>query len=91
MNIGKFTSESLAEENLVARQIVNEITKFGVNDRQILLIINTLALNLENVEHMKSITSVVDKLKDSNMSIIDKIDGKIGYISGKEADNFSGE
>jgi hypothetical protein len=73
MNIGEFASERDAKENLTARQIVKEVLNFGVNDRMILMIIHQLALNLENVEHMKTVARAVTNLQ-SNVFLIDRTD-----------------
>jgi hypothetical protein len=73
MNIGEFSSERDAKENLTARQIVQEVLNFGVNDRMILLIIHQLALNLENVEHMKAVARAVAGLQ-SNVFLMDRTD-----------------
>ena len=48
-----------------ARDIVKEITNFGVNDNQIMHIVYLLSLNLENLENMKEITSFLKKFTDS--------------------------
>lgn len=67
---GKTESEAAAEENLVARQIVREITNFGVSQRQMMLIVYLLAMELENVEHMRALTKVVRDLGGDGMFII---------------------
>ncbi len=46
--IGKTETEIWAEESLKSRQVVDEILKFGVNQRQVLQIISLLSLELEN-------------------------------------------
>jgi len=59
---GQSGSEKRAEENLVCRQILREISNFGITQRQQLFLIYLLATELENVEHMKAITSRVRDL-----------------------------
>ncbi len=59
---GQSTSEKQAEENLVCRQILKEISNFGITQRQQLFLIYLLGTELENVEHMKAITSLVRDL-----------------------------
>ena len=44
-----------------AREIVQEILRFGVNQEEIMHIIYLLSLNLESSEQMKEITSVIKK------------------------------
>ena len=56
---GEASSEVRARENQVCRQIVKEVINFGVTQRQMLLVIYLLALELENVENMRNITQVV--------------------------------
>ena len=50
-------------ENAMAREIVQEIMKFGVNQPQILQIINLLALELEDNETMKGIRNLIEQSK----------------------------
>jgi hypothetical protein len=66
---GQLSSEKMAEESQVAHQIVREIGHFGVNDRQRWLIINSLALELENVEEMKELTGFIKELKGDSLFI----------------------
>jgi len=47
-----------AKEVLTCRQIVSEISRFGVSDNQRLKIIELLALEIENRDDSLSITSV---------------------------------
>jgi hypothetical protein len=69
---GQLKSEKLAEENTVCRQIVKEIANFGVTQRQQLLIIYLLALELENTEQMQNITALVRELAGSDLLLIDQ-------------------
>lgn len=57
--IGKSETEAWAQEMLVCRQIVDEIYRFGVNQKQTLNIIKLLAMQLENHEAMVAISAVV--------------------------------
>jgi hypothetical protein len=43
------------------REIVYEILNFGVSQRQLLIIIKLLSLELDNNEVMKSITEIVEE------------------------------
>lgn len=52
------------EKKNQCREIVKEICDFGVNQRQILYIIDLLALRVENNEHMKEIRNAVSKSRD---------------------------
>lgn len=57
--IGQTETENWAQEMLVCRQIVREISKFGVNQNQLLNIIKLLAMELEDHEAMVAISAVV--------------------------------
>jgi hypothetical protein len=71
---GEFQSEKTAEENRIAREIVKEISNFGINERQRWLVIYQLALELENVGDLQEITSFIKELKGSEI-----------FLSGKES------
>lgn len=60
---GQLQSEKTAQENAIARQIVREIGMFGINERQRWLIIHGLAMELENVEDLKTLVGFVKNLK----------------------------
>ncbi len=57
--IGQTDTEKWAQEMLTCRQIVKEISKFGVNQNQLLNIIKLLAMELEDHETMVAISAVV--------------------------------
>lgn len=59
---GDLNSDKLAEEIFVCRQIVNEISNFGVNDRQIINIIHLLTLQIENVDVMQELSAAVKEI-----------------------------
>ena len=71
---GEFQSEKVAEENRIAREIVKEISNFGINERQRWLVIYQIALELENVGDLQEITSFIKELKGSEI-----------FLSGKES------
>lgn len=59
-HFGKTQAEQLAEESAIAREIVRELVNdIRVSQRQIGHIIYGLALNVENVELMKQLTTLV--------------------------------
>lgn len=66
---GETDSEKMANESRIAHQIVKEIGDFGINERQRWLIIYNLAMELENVEDMKAITSFLKEVKGNEMFI----------------------
>ena len=70
-NYGKIKSEKIAEENKQARQIVLEISNFGISDRQRWLIMYFLALELEDFEKVREVTSFLKEVyPDINMTHI---------------------
>lgn len=56
---GATPAEKTAAENLDCRRIVREISLYGVSQRQQLFIIYLLALELEDIDAMKSITAAI--------------------------------
>ncbi len=67
MMYGQLQSEKTAEENQICRQVVREISLFGVTERQRLLIIYLLALEVEDIERMRAITSTIKDLCGSEL------------------------
>ena len=67
MLYGKLKSEELAEQNQQCRRIVSEIMNFGVTQRQIWLLIHSLALELENIDEMRTIVGVVREMKGEEL------------------------
>jgi len=66
---GQFRSEKLADENLIAHKIVHEINNFGVSERQKLMVIYFLSLELEDIEVMRLLTSLLREKKGNEMFI----------------------
>jgi len=64
---GQFESEKLAAESQIAREIVKEINNFGINERQRWLIIHSLALELENHEHMRELVGFIKETKGDSL------------------------
>ena len=62
MKIEEPEAEDLLE-NAAAREITQEIMRFGVSQPQILQIINLLALELEDNETMKAIRNLIEQSK----------------------------
>jgi hypothetical protein len=59
--IGQTETDTWAREMLVSRQIVGEVLKFGVSQKQILSIIKLLAMELEDREALVAISAVVNE------------------------------
>ena len=69
MKIDDTQSEDLLE-NAMAREIVQEIMKFGVSQPQLLQIINLLALELEDNTTMKAIRQLIEDSKKTPLEVI---------------------
>lgn len=67
---GTMPSERIVEENTACRAIVREVANYGVTQRQQLLLIYLLALELEDIEHMKAVTSLVRELGGKDLLLI---------------------
>lgn len=67
---GEAQSEKAAVENQVCRQIVREISNFGVTQRQTLVVIYLLAAELENVDAMKALTKLVRDVGGDDLFLI---------------------
>lgn len=82
---GKLNSELIAEQNLQCRQIVSEITNFGVSQRQIWYVMYLLALELENVEEMQTATDFIKEFKGKDIFLSDQQDvGELEKLWGAE-------
>ena len=62
--IGNTETDNWANEMLRCRQIVQEVIKFGVSQKQILNIIKLLAMELEDREALVTISAVVKEALD---------------------------
>ena len=71
---GKLQSEKIAEENLICRKIADEISRFGINDRQRKFLIFLLSLEIEDIELMKSISILVREKSDGSNFLAEKDD-----------------
>ena len=71
---GQLSSEKMAEENLVCRQIVKEISMLGISERQRTFIIYLLAMELENQEHVQAITAVVKDVTGKNVFLSGQVE-----------------
>lgn len=71
---GKIESEKYVENIKIARDIVREITSFGVSEEQLILIIKFLSMELEDFELSRDIINLIKDKKD-NLSIINRFSG----------------
>lgn len=51
------------EENKICRQIVREIIKFGVNQRQLWYIVHLLGLEMDDINNSQALASFVRETK----------------------------
>ena len=56
---GKTDAEKLAEEKTIVRQIVTEINRFGISDKQRWLLLYSISLELENFEDSREIAEIL--------------------------------
>jgi len=61
---GEAQSEKRAAENEICREVIREINHLGLSQRQLLLVIHLLALELENGTHMREISQLVRSMND---------------------------
>tara|TARA_Y100000593_G_scaffold50967_1_gene95788 strand:+ start:8762 stop:8995 length:234 start_codon:yes stop_codon:yes gene_type:complete len=62
--------ESEIKDKIKAREIVQSVLDYGVNQKQILQIINLFALELENIDLMKEITGTITQSREGTKSKI---------------------
>lgn len=69
---GTSVDDKVLKESAEARDIVSKIMDYGISQKQILYIINDLAMNLENPDHLKRIVNVVRAVKEDTIIIANK-------------------
>ena len=69
---GTLESEKRAEENRIARTIVQEIGHFGISERQRWLVMYLLAMELENIEDLRAITGFIKERKGDSVFLTGK-------------------
>ena len=62
--------EESIQDKIRAREIVQSVLQYGVNQNQILQIINLFALELEDVSLMKEITGTITQSREGTKSKI---------------------
>ncbi len=67
---GKSKEETLVEDNIKAREIVQSVLQYGVNQKQIEQIIYLFSMELENVELMKQLSTVINQSREGTQSSI---------------------
>lgn len=74
---GQLKSEKLAEENQICRQVVREVSLFGLTERQRLLVIYLLAMEIEDITQMKAITNFVKDLAGKQLFVSGQVDEEV--------------
>lgn len=69
---GTSLDDKTIKESQEAREIVAEILNYGVSQKQILYIINDLAMNIENHDHMKRIVNTIRDVKEDTIIVSKK-------------------
>ena len=67
---GKSSEEIYIEDKIKAREIVQSVLQYGVNQTQIEQIIYLFSMELENVELMKQLSTVINQSREGTQSSI---------------------
>ena len=67
---GTSSEETIIEDKIKAREIVQSVLQYGVNQNQIEQIIYLFSMELENVELMKQISTVINQSREGTQSSI---------------------
>ena len=69
-NFGTSQEEETIQDKIRAREIVQSVIEYGVNQQQIIQIINLFAMELEDVNLMKQITGTITQSREGTKSNI---------------------
>jgi hypothetical protein len=69
---GNSSDDETIQESAEAREIVSKILDYGVSQKQILYIINDLALNLENQDHVRRLVNLIKDFREEMLIISTK-------------------
>lgn len=69
-NFGTSQEEENLQDKIRAREIVQSVIEYGVNQQQIIQIINLFAMELEDVNLMKEITGTITQSREGTKSNI---------------------
>jgi len=61
---GQTPDEIIADDMVMARQIVSVVLDYGVTQEQIVRIVRLLGLELENNDHMKTIVTAAKSIEE---------------------------
>ena len=69
-NFGTSQEEENIQDKIRAREIVQSVVEYGVNEEQIIQIIKLFAMELEDVNLMKEITGTITQSREGTKSNI---------------------
>ena len=69
-NFGTSQEEEILQDKIRAREIVQSVIEYGVNQQQIIQIINLFAMELEDINLMKQITGTITQSREGTKSNI---------------------
>ena len=69
-SFGKSQEETEIEDKIKAREIVQSVLDYGVNQKQIIQIINLFSMELEDINLMKQITGIINQSREGTKSNI---------------------
>lgn len=67
---GVSDDEQTLKESLESKDIVKAIMDHGVSQRQIMFILHDLTMQLENNDHIKRITSLLEEIAEEKSNLI---------------------
>ena len=67
---GTSNEETLIKDKIKAREIVQTVIQYGVNQRQLEQMIFLLSMELENIDLMKQITNTITQSREGTKSKI---------------------
>ena len=69
-NFGTSEAEKDIQDNIAAREIVQSVLDYGVNQNQILQLVKLFTLELEDAALMKSIVGIINQSREGTKSNI---------------------
>ena len=69
-SFGESKAEIEIQDKIKAREIVQSVLEYGVNQKQILQIINLFSMELEDINLMKQITGIITQSREGTKSNI---------------------
>jgi len=85
MNIGKTDTELEVDKMIECRQIVKNLIKFGLSEKQKVQIMRLLAIELESRDAMNIIIEAVEKIKSLDENVkFSLTEDKIDYNNNKQ-------